>query len=1174
MATTGHTYGPTCLLHTESNPFTRRASEASIDAPPIKAQYFYCSTLPIDDPLSPVPPPPSGTPIKQKLPPRPFSIHDNLALEEAWLDLQDPGRKKTQLREVSRDDGQKSRGSSSLDNVAKIIKVAREKAAKPSKSGKDDNAMQAVDEGLEPNSQPLATTTAEPVALEKKPTTKEKKASKWGKDGKNPKDASVGMQAPDQRADPTNSQPLITATDPLNIEKKSSTRDKKASKSSKDIKGGKTENRAVQAPNEHTETAALVPTPTVSGLFSFGRSSPAIPANITQCDPTEDPKAAGQEILKKVVKSAQPDLTLCDDPDHIPFDETMPVGSDEIGNDEFESGIKKRGRSPFRHSHKKEQPRAKDDVSPYRRLSLSTQRAHDLKDSKDAKEMKLGSSPAEHDTTGTPFLRIPSGLKRSRSRSPAVHSDIAQADGEESIADERSKPGSSRPSFQRFFSAQQNRDRSCERQDEQPRPERQADPVPEAQRHGYHEEGHTHFAKKQRKSQNAHIAVGVSRLHVVELPSLKMGPIYWDPVHDVSSVVRGTWFYKETMWPVENAVANQIEEGYEYIKPWTPAYVDELNSCQEIGPEAELKLVCRLWPKDEPQAEATKLAAEKVKKKLLDTAPEQLDPEEQERKSAIAIAGSAPNRAAGALDGFDDPVRLFSKRSMIYVNARDAQILKPNELPSVVRGRRPLAAIRKGRPIGTPVVRGFDYRAWEKLYPPSKAAIAAQKAKAAMQTSRAMTNLSLQRELPCDACMSAEERPRPTNLILVIHGIGQKLSERVESFNFTHSINAFRRQINVELEAEAVKPWLRLGLGGIMVLPINWRSKMKLEDGKPESDPNRKDADSTKNEFTLKDITEESIPAVRNLISDVLLDIPYYLSHHKPKMIEAVIKEANRVYRLWCNNNPGFKETGRVHILAHSLGSVMTLDILSKQPTKLPKQLDFKITKVRTDIFEFDTKNLFFAGSPAGLFMYINHAPLLPRRGREKPDADAEDAKLGLTGETGTYGCLAVDNLYNIMHCIDPVAYRLNACVDVDYAASLQVADVPSTAGTWTQYFGFRSKAPIGPTKALTGLDSFPARPFPQTMPSTVEMETHNFTREEIAEKRMFLLNDNGQIDYTLRSGGGPLEIQYLNMLGAHSSYWTLPDFTRLLVVEIGRKPGKGETVANMKAVKKARNKN
>ena len=50
--------------------------------------------------------------------------------------------------------------------------------------------------------------------------------------------------------------------------------------------------------------------------------------------------------------------------------------------------------------------------------------------------------------------------------------------------------------------------------------------------------------------------------------------------------------------------------------------------------------------------------------------------------------------------------------------------------------------------------------------------------------------------------------------------IGQKLSERVESFHFTHAINAFRRQINKELEVDAVKPWLRQDLGGIMVLPV------------------------------------------------------------------------------------------------------------------------------------------------------------------------------------------------------------------------------------------------------------------------------------------------------------------------------------------------------------------
>ncbi len=662
-----------------------------------------------------------------------------------------------------------------------------------------------------------------------------------------------------------------------------------------------------------------------------------------------------------------------------------------------------------------------------------------------------------------------------------------------------------------------------------------------------------------------------------------MGPIYWDPVHDISCVVRGTWFYKSSMNPVEPDVANQLEAGYEYLKPWTPTYEDEINSCLEYGAAAELKIVWKLWPTDQPPKDLRRPPTGKSLN--LDPALAEQELDEQAQRDAMQAREAirySENRAAGGLDvvytnDIEDsidkrqaPIRLFPKDSVIYANARDAQILKPGQLPNVNYGRRPLGPIRKGRPIGVPVVRGFDHKAWEKLHPPPKRVQAVRKAREGADAIRSATAISTQSHKSCAACIADEERPQPTDLVLVIHGIGQKLSERVESYHFTHAINAFRRQINVEYESDAVQPWLRQGHGGIMVLPINWRSTLKLEEGGPEPNPNRKDQHSSKNQFTLKDITADSIPAVRNLISDVMLDIPYYLSHHRPKMIEAVIKEANRVYRLWCLNNPGFEQNGRVHILAHSLGSVMAIDILSKQPTKLPKQLDLKSKKIHNDMFEFDTKSLFFCGSPAGFFLLLNKAPLLPRRGRDKPQTDGEDKRASVASDVGTYGCLAVDNLYNVLHYNDPIAYRLNACVDVDYAASLQPAKVPSATASWMQYFGsaFRRKS-VTRIKTTGNLDDFNPRPKTVTMPSNVELEIHNFTKEEIAENRMYLLNDNGQIDFTLQSGGGPLEIQYLNMLSAHSSYWTSQDFVRFLVVEIGRKPGKDETMAGVKAIKK-----
>lgn len=46
-------------------------------------------------------------------------------------------------------------------------------------------------------------------------------------------------------------------------------------------------------------------------------------------------------------------------------------------------------------------------------------------------------------------------------------------------------------------------------------------------------------------------------------------------------------------------------------------------------------------------------------------------------------------------------------------------------------------------------------------------------------------------------------------------------------------------------------------------------------------------------------------------------------------------------------------------------------------------------------------------------------ANLLPRRGRYKPGCEGDDLLRGVAGEADKYGCLAVDNLYNIMHTTD-----------------------------------------------------------------------------------------------------------------------------------------------------------
>ncbi|KFY62211.1 hypothetical protein V496_04695 [Pseudogymnoascus sp. VKM F-4515 (FW-2607)] len=661
---------------------------------------------------------------------------------------------------------------------------------------------------------------------------------------------------------------------------------------------------------------------------------------------------------------------------------------------------------------------------------------------------------------------------------------------------------------------------------------------------------------KEYAKETASIPVGISRLHLVQLPTLQMMPIYWSPVHDVAAVTRGTWFCRDTMYPVESAVANQLEIGYRELRPWSRTWSDELSSALALGADGEEKISHRLWPSEEEPSEAQSHSA---------SSPN------NSRCAAMCFNGEVAAEGHAYLTESDEKSpakaevpRRYPHSHVIYKDSRNAFILKPSLQPSVYYGRKPLSKIRKGITVGLHVVRGFDWPLWDKLHPSHKSAVVSMAEEAAPASETANTS----HRAVCEACATQPERPAVTDLVLVIHGIGQKLSERVESFHFTHAINSFRRSINVELANEGVQTVLRPGLGGIMVLPVNWRSNLSFEEGGPmkASDKGR---ESLHNKFSLKDITPDTIPTIRNLISDVMLDIPFYMSHHKPKMIEALVYEANRVYRLWCENNEGFHQNGRVHIIAHSLGSAMALDVLSRQPTVPPEVIPGSKAAVSKH-FDFDTKNLFFVGSPAGFFLLLERGKLVPRKGRNKPGAGSDGQDESITGDADNYGCLAVDNLYNVMHCNDPIAYRLNATVDPAYALSLKNAQVPyATAG----FFGsigntMKSLMPGAASTPDLGVGQV-AKPAIPRLPSQLEMEVHDFTREEIAEKKFFLLNDNGQIDYFLSSGGGPLEIQYLNMLSAHSSYWSSPDFIRMLVTEVGRKPGKLNTLPNMRAAKK-----
>ena len=1004
MSTSPHTYGPTCLLGPAESTKQPVILE---ETPPLRAQFFFNSPLALDDPLSPVPPPTNSTSSTlSKRPPRPFSAYDNAALEEAWAGLEvsklalhrggkgakadkkrkgpqpkkDLSLKKDTKAEVKADVKADAKAEAKID--AKVDAKSRAKIDCFDGAGRDC-------ENVPTNAETVETfhTTAE-----HKDQKLNKKSSFWKRATSSGKADSKTVSEAVETAE------LIAKSDKLAKRSKSKKKPKKEKSRSKSPRG---------TDLTHTEHIPVSSSCTTTKETSLTRE----PSN-KQSSPTSGTLDKGLSLVGGVTDKEG--LVT-----HKQFTKDISLLQEELsgfsGEGAYSQNDSSKGYSYKKDDSGKDKSTHKSlskDFSPdgKRVIFLANNGGTGSRDQSETASTKggpsaFGSSPSENtSTTGTPFLRalgstaIRRGERGSRFERSESEQEVEHLVDE--IEDEvlRGRSGIRASDYRAGLEIVAARSPSRATSELRPRG----------------------FCGAISLKDAASIPVGISRLHIVNLPSLQIKPIYWSPLHDDTAVVcRGTWFYKDTMLPIEPEVANQLELGYSELKPWSETWQDELNSALEVGPEGEEKVVYRIWPvedpKDKPKDESRPATATALKSANSADTYQNNCTATQCISTCHCKTISISAEGVSLLDsvvGKDGVQRRFPNSVVLYTTSKDAFILKPGLQPSAYYGRKPLANIRKGKNVGIPIVRGFSWRAWEKIHPPKKTAYQLKVEQAAAM-SQSGTAKSGNRAV-CEACLSDEHRPRATDLVLVIHGIGQKMSEKVESWNFTHAMNSFRRNINVELAGPSALD-VRPELTGIMALPINWRSNLSFEGSSHSASVTNEPNDSSANVFGLKDITPDSIPAVRNLVNEVMSDIPYYLSHHKAEMIAAVVKEANRVYRLWCKNNPGFDKAGRVHVIAHSLGSAMAIDILSKQPTKLTRDVDWTSKKINTKHFEFDTKNLFFCGSPAGFFLLLNKGTLIPRKGRNKPGTEGEDASKEVAGEAGTYGCLAVDNLYNIL---------------------------------------------------------------------------------------------------------------------------------------------------------------
>ncbi|XP_037359258.1 phospholipase DDHD1 isoform X5 [Talpa occidentalis] len=279
-----------------------------------------------------------------------------------------------------------------------------------------------------------------------------------------------------------------------------------------------------------------------------------------------------------------------------------------------------------------------------------------------------------------------------------------------------------------------------------------------------------------------------------------------------------------------------------------------------------------------------------------------------------------------------------------------------------------------------------------------------------------------------------EDKPsQTTHIVFVVHGIGQKMDQGRIIKNTAMMREAARKMEERHFSNHATH---------VEFLPVEWRSKLTL------------DGD------TVDSITPDKVRGLRDMLNSSAMDIMYYTSPlYRDELVKGLQQELNRLYSLFCSRNPDFEEKGgKVSIVSHSLGCVITYDIMTGwNPVRLYEQLlqkeeelpderwmsyeerhlldELYITKRRlkeieerlhglkassmsqTPALKFKVENFFCMGSPLAVFLAL--------RGIRPGNSGSQDHILPRQ---------ICNRLLNIFHPTDPVAYRLEPLILKHYS--------------------------------------------------------------------------------------------------------------------------------------------
>ncbi|GKV09233.1 hypothetical protein SLEP1_g20768 [Rubroshorea leprosula] len=145
------------------------------------------------------------------------------------------------------------------------------------------------------------------------------------------------------------------------------------------------------------------------------------------------------------------------------------------------------------------------------------------------------------------------------------------------------------------------------------------------------------------------------------------------------------------------------------------------------------------------------------------------------------------------------------------------------------------------------------------------------------------------------------------HVVFMIHGIGQRL----EKSNLVDDVTSFRH-VTASLAEQHLTSHQR-DTQRVLFIPCQWRKGLKLS-----------------GESAVDKITIDGVKGLRVMLSATVHDVLYYMSPiYCQAIIDSVSNQLNRLYLKFLKRNPGYD--GKVSIYGHSLGSVLSYDILCHQ---------------------------------------------------------------------------------------------------------------------------------------------------------------------------------------------------------------------------------------------------